>query len=133
MFQLDHISVLCMFNGESDLNTNVVFLIPWVRAFELARGQTDFPFFSFEYSDILIQGIFWSDYDMNQYMIFLLAYCCGTFESIACFFSSKHYPGLSFFCTKICQNLLQNTPFLLRAAYFYDLVRKQDLTGLQLL
>ena len=75
-----------MFNGESDLNTNIVFSIPWVRAFELTRGKTDFSFFSFEYSDILIQGIFWSDYDINQYMILLLAYCCGNLSPYLVFF-----------------------------------------------
>ena len=67
MFRLDHISVLCIFNCESDPNTKIVFSIPWVRAFKLKRGKTDFSFLSFEYSNTLIQGIFWSDYDTNQY------------------------------------------------------------------
>ena len=37
--------------------------------------------------------------------------------------------------TKICQNLLQNTPFPFKnseSSIFYDLVRKQDLTGFHL-
>ena len=83
MFRLDHISVLCT-TANPDLNTNIVFSIPWVRAFDLTRGKTDFSFSSFEYSNTLIQGIFWSDYDTNQYDLsssILLQH----FESIACF------------------------------------------------
>ena len=88
-----------MFSGESDLNTSIVFSILSFRAFELTRGKTNFSFLSFEYSNTLLQGILWSDYEITMIrinIILLLAYCCGTFESIACFFPFKHYPSLSF-------------------------------------
>ena len=134
-----------MFNGESDLNTNIVFTIPWARAFELTRGKTDFSFLSFEYPNTLIQGIPWSDYDTNQYnpsSSILLWHFESRAESIACIFSFQTLSQSSFrdkrrkarhkdtktfaiiadhtfgkikedTCreTKICQNLLQNTPF----------------------
>ena len=169
MFRLDHTSVLCMFSCESDLNTSIVFSIPSFRAFELTRGKTDFSFLSFEYSNSLLQGILWSDYDTNQYnpSSSILLY---HFESTACFFLSNIIPVFHSdirdvrgntttqlqqnFCYNCRSYLWQNYGRhlqrnkdlpeavacgihlsdlrILRAAYFYDLVRKQDPTGLRL-
>ena len=158
-----------MFSGESDLNTSIVFSILSFRAFELTRGKTDFSFLSFEYSNTLLQGILWSEYEMTMIrinIILLLAYCCSTFESITCFFLSNIIPVFHSHIRdvrgdttttklllqlqiipleKLRKTLAEKQRFartccrihlshlrILRAAYFYDLVRKQDLTGLQL-
>ena len=84
-----------MFSGESDLNTSTVFSVPSFRAFELTRGKTDFSFLSFEYSNTLLQGIMWSDYEMTMIrinIILLLAYCCSTLSPELVFFLSNIIP-----------------------------------------
>ena len=123
-------------NGESDLNTNIVFSIPWSEPLSWREGRKTSPFFLWVLrcsdSGYLLEWLWYEPiYDTSSGILL------GHFESIACFsflsniipvfYSDKRYKGNRTTTKLLYEDLpepVAESPFLLKAAYFYDLVRK---------